>query len=82
MKIKKRIMVFKTINSDQRRKEKSRKDETLSIHCAVPAGLGRLFPSCHVRRLKSTVNKMPSLRDSFPLTRHFYKLFISDSLKK
>ena len=36
---------------------------TLSPHCAVPAGLWREPGAFFVRRLKSTVNKMPSLRD-------------------
>ena len=31
--------------------------------CTVPAGLGRLLLSCLVRRLKSTVKHVPSLRD-------------------
>jgi len=31
------------------------------------------------RRLKSTVNQVLSLRDSLPLKRHFYKLFIFHS---
>ena len=30
----------------------------------------------HLRRLKSTVNKMSSLRDFSPLAQHYYKLFI------
>ena len=34
-----------------------------------------------LRRLKSTVNKVLSLRDSLPMKRHFYKLFIFNSFE-
>jgi hypothetical protein len=56
---------------------KSRRDDTLSSHCAVPAGLWIAQEVYPVRRLKSTVNKVPSLRDFALLKKYFYKFLIS-----
>jgi len=50
---------------------KSRRDDTLSLHSVVPAGLGGEYRTFFGRRLKSTVNKMPSLRDFLPINRYF-----------
>jgi len=46
--------------------EKSRRDGILSIHNVVPSGLWGESRALLVRRLKSTVNNMPSLRDFSP----------------
>ena len=56
-------MVFKRTGFIQSREIMSRRDDTLSSHCAVPAGLFIEQEAYPVRRLKSTVNKMSSLRD-------------------
>ena len=43
---------------------KSRRDDTISLlQSAVPSGLRGVYRGALVRRLKSTVNKIPSLRD-------------------
>ena len=55
---------------------KSRRDGILSLPCTVPAGLLGEYIAFFVRRLKPTVNDMPSLRDLLSLTQHFYKLLI------
>jgi len=59
---------------------KSRRDDILSLNCAVPAGLWGECMASLVRRLKPTVNNMPSLRDFSPLTQHYCKLFIFNHL--
>jgi len=56
---------------------KSRRDGTLSIHCVVLAGLCGVRTSFNFRRLKSTVNKVSSLRD-FALNK-LYLHFIVDT---
>ena len=49
----------------------------------VPAGLCVECVARPVRRLKSTVNKVPSLRDKSLLIRYFYKFFFFySSIKK
>ena len=48
----------------------------------VPAGLCRARILLNFRRLKPTVNRVSSLRDSSPLTRHLYELFIFHPIKK
>ena len=59
---------FNLRNAQHKPSPKSRSDDTFS-HSIVPAGLCRdgMHPVSTVRRLKPTVNKMPSLRD-FPFT--------------
>ena len=60
---------------------KSRRDDILSLHSIVPAGLWEAASIlCPVRRLKPTVNKVLSLRDNSSLTRYCYKLFNFNSL--
>ena len=44
-------------------RSKSRRDDILSIHNVVPAGLWGESRAFLVRRLKSTVNNISSLRD-------------------
>jgi len=58
---------------------KSRRDGILSFHYIVLAGLWKERIVFLVRRLKSTVNKMLSLRDYLPLIQYYYKLFTFSS---
>ena len=64
--------ILLTVGFNLRKKEahlrsKSRRDGMSSILNVVPAGLWGESRALLVRRLKSTVNNMPSLRDFSPL---------------